>query len=91
MLADNKEGGNKKGKELEKEGLDRILDLLQKAKDDKNSDKPPIYEPGPYPYRLLSCLPYLVPIADSFDLGKYCVKPSTFLDIGFWAGCFLPS
>merc|ERR1719378_858696 len=36
-----------------------------------NSDKPPIYEPGPYPYRLLSCLPYLVPIADSFDLGKY--------------------
>ena len=36
MLADNKEGGNKKGKELEKEGLDRILDLLQKAEDDKN-------------------------------------------------------
>ena len=25
MLADNKEGGNKKGKELEKEGLDRVL------------------------------------------------------------------
>lgn len=71
MLADNKEGGNKKGKEPEKEGLDRIIDLLQKAEDDKNSDKPPIYEPGPYPYRLLSCLPYLVPIADSFDLGKY--------------------
>ena len=36
MLADNKEGGNKKGKEPEKEGLDRIIDLLQKAEDDKN-------------------------------------------------------
>ena len=70
-MADEKQPKGRKEKEPEKEGLDRILDLLEKAKDDKNSDKPPIYEPGPYPYKLLACLPYLVPIADSFDLGKY--------------------
>ena len=36
LLAENKEGGNKKGKEPEKEGLDRIMDFLEKSKDDKN-------------------------------------------------------
>jgi len=68
--AENKK--DPKSKEPPKEGLDRLFDLLEKAdKDPKKSGKPPIYEPGPFPYRALAALPYLVPIADAFDLGKY--------------------
>lgn len=51
-------------------------ELMQEALKDDSSDPkkkkgPPIYEPGPYPIHLLSALAYVVPIADSFDLGKY--------------------
>jgi hypothetical protein len=64
---------NKKpsGKEPEKFGLEGLLANLEKADKDPKSKKPPIYEPGPYPYRLLAALAYVVPIADAFDLGKY--------------------
>lgn len=69
LASDNK---GPKSKEPQKEGLERLLDLLDKAdKDPKKSGKPPIYEPGGYQYRALAALPYLVPIADAFDLGKY--------------------
>lgn len=70
LLIDDKKPGN--DKEPQKEGLPWLLNELDKAdKDNKNNGKPPLYEPGPYPYRLLAALPYLVPIADAFDLGKY--------------------
>ena len=68
LLSDKYKGS----KEPPKEGLSRIVDFLEKAdKEPEKSNKPPIYEPGPYPYKLLSALPYFVPIADAFDLGKY--------------------
>ena len=40
-------------------------------KEPKKKKGPPIYEPGPYPIKMLAALVYVVPIADSFDLGKY--------------------
>ena len=62
----------KNPKEPEKEGWERFMAALEDAK--KNPDKPkipPIYKPGPYPYRLLAALAYVVPIVDASDLGKY--------------------
>jgi hypothetical protein len=41
------------------------------SNEDKKNKRPPIYQPGPYQYQLLSAAAYLVPIADAFDLGKY--------------------
>jgi Chloroplast import apparatus Tic20-like len=71
LMSDNKKDPKAPPKEM-KEGLGWFLEELEKAdKDPKKSGKPPLYEPGPYPYRLLAALPYLVPIADAFDLGKY--------------------
>ena len=63
LASDNK---GPKSKEPQKEGLERLLDLLDKAdKDPKKSGKPPIYEPGGYQYRALAALPS----ADAADPG----------------------
>ena len=70
-MPSDKNDDKKKEKEPEKYGVARFLDALEKAEKDPKSKKPPIYEPGPYPYRILCALTYLVPIADAFDLGKY--------------------
>lgn len=67
---------------VEKSTWDEFQDILwnkdsDDSKDSKDSKEPkkkkgpPIYEPGPYPIKALAATAYLVPIADSFDLGKY--------------------
>eukprot|EP01041_Mallomonas_annulata_P014027 gene14027-29863_t len=62
----------KDSKEPEKVGWDRLKDALDKVENDpKKKNTPPIYEPGPYPYRVLAALAYVIPIIDSSDLGKY--------------------
>jgi len=58
--------------EPEKEGWERLKQALDNAENDPKKRKgPPIYEPGPYPYRALAALAYVVPIVDAMDLGKY--------------------
>jgi Chloroplast import apparatus Tic20-like len=62
----------KKPKEPEKEGWERIQALISEAdKDPKKKKGPPIYEPGTYVTHLLASLAYIIPIVDSQDLGKY--------------------
>jgi hypothetical protein len=62
----------KKPKEPEKEGFERLKQMLDDADNDPKKKKgPPIYEPGGYPQHVLAALPYLIPIADAADLGKY--------------------
>jgi len=60
-------------KEPEKEGLERLQDLLAKeaAKDPKKRSGPPIYTPGNYGQHVLAALAYAIPIVDASDLGKY--------------------
>ena len=70
---------DKKQKEPEKEGLERLQDLLSKA-DAKGKKGPPIYEPGSYPTHLIAALAYVIPIVDSADLGKYMFE--AYPDIG---------
>ena len=69
-------GFSDKQKEPEKEGLARLLDLLDKeaAKENDPTKKrsgPPIYEPGNYGIHVLAALAYAIPIVDASDLGKY--------------------
>lgn len=68
-----KEEDPKKAKEPEKEGLARLLDLLEKedAKDPKKKSGPPIYTPGNYGVHAAAALAYVIPIVDASDLGKY--------------------
>lgn len=62
----------KKPKEPEKEGWERIQDLVSQAENDPKKKKgPPIYEPGTYVTHILASLAYVIPIVDSQDLGKY--------------------
>lgn len=62
----------KKPKEPEKEGWERIQALVSEAENDPKKKKgPPIYEPGTYVTHLLASLAYVIPIVDSQDLGKY--------------------
>ena len=70
---------DKKQKEPEKEGLERLQDLLSKA-DAKGKKGPPIYEPGSYPSHLIAALAYVIPVVDSADLGKYMFE--AYPDIG---------
>lgn len=61
-----------KPKPSEKEGWARLKEALENAdKDPKKKKSPPIYEPGPYPYRALAALAYVIPIVDAGDMGKY--------------------
>lgn len=64
---------NKKPAVVEKSMWEQVQEVLSEdaAKDPKKRKGPPIYEPGPYPIHLLAASAYIVPIADSFDLGKY--------------------
>ena len=55
----------------EKTPIELIQEAFENDKDPKKKKGPPIYEPGSYPIHLLSALAYVVPIVDSFDLGKY--------------------
>ena len=73
MSDENKDKDNKKKPVVEKTVWEEMMEALKDdAGDDPKKKKgPPIYEPGPYPIHLLSALAYVVPIADSFDLGKY--------------------
>ncbi len=71
---------DKKEKEPEKEGLDRLKDLLDKAEKDPKKGGPPIYEPGSYPTHLIAALAYVIPIVDSADLGKYMFE--AYPDVG---------
>lgn len=55
-----------------KTGMERITSFLEEdAKKDPSKKVPPIYEPGPYYFRILAALAYLIPIIDASDLGKY--------------------
>jgi hypothetical protein len=63
---------DKKPKEPEKEGWERLQGLMAEADNDPKKKKgPPIYEPGTYVTHLLAALAYVVPIVDAQDLGKY--------------------
>lgn len=57
-------------KPAEKSGLDRLFEVMEETKNITNN-KPPIYEPGPYPTHLLSAAAYVIPIVDASDVGKY--------------------
>lgn len=61
----------KKTPPAEKTPIELIQEAFENDKDPKKKKGPPIYEPGSYPIHLLSALAYVVPIVDSFDLGKY--------------------
>jgi len=72
-LASDSNSNNKNNKEPEKEGLERLMDILNKeeAKDPKKKSGPPIYTPGNYGQHVLAALAYAIPIVDASDLGKY--------------------
>lgn len=53
-------------------GISWLMEKLEKASKDPNSNKkPPIYEPGPLPQRLIAAAAYIVPLVDAVDMGKY--------------------
>ena len=60
-----------KGPKVEKTPWEQVQEAIERDKDPKTRKGPPIYEPGSYPVHLLSSLAYVVPIVDSYDLGKY--------------------
>lgn len=71
-LANTFQMAEKKPKEPEKEGWERIQALISDAeKDPKKKKGPPIYEPGTYVTHALAALAYVIPIVDAQDLGKY--------------------
>jgi Chloroplast import apparatus Tic20-like len=72
ILSGTMKMAEKKPKEPEKEGWERIQALVADAENDPKKRKgPPIYEPGTYLTHVLAALAYIVPIVDSQDLGKY--------------------
>jgi Chloroplast import apparatus Tic20-like len=66
-------------KPVEKTGISRLFEIIEES-DKEPDDTPPIYEPGPYPFRLLAALAYLVPIVDASDVGKYMFE--AYPDVG---------
>jgi hypothetical protein len=65
------EMSGKKNKEPEKEGIERLMQMLEDADKDPKKKGPPIYEPGSFITHILASLAYVIPIVDSLDLGKY--------------------
>ena len=64
----------KKDSKPKKDGLGWNQNATAEAKKKlktKKDPRPPLYNPGPYQFRVLQALAYLVPIADAMDLGKY--------------------
>lgn len=78
------EMAEKKPKEPEKEGWERIQALVSDAeKDPKKKKGPPIYEPGTYVTHILASLAYIIPIVDSQDLGKYMFEAYPAIAAGY--------
>jgi hypothetical protein len=76
-------------KKEEKSPWEMIQDAIKAEKEDpKNKKGPPIYEPGSYPIHILAALAYIVPLVDSFDLGKYMFEayPDTLAAFNFAFG-----
>lgn len=72
LVIESLDMSDKKPKEPEKLGWERLKASLEEAdKDPKKKKGPPIYEPGPYQYQAIAALAYLIPIVDASDLGKY--------------------
>jgi hypothetical protein len=72
LVTESLKMSDKKPKEPEKEGWERIQALIaENDSDPKKKKGPPIYEPGTYVTHLIASLAYVIPIVDSQDLGKY--------------------
>eukprot|EP01031_Cornospumella_fuschlensis_P028754 gene28754-34715_t len=54
-------------------GVAWLMERLDKANKDPNNNnrKPPFYEPGPFPQKLIAAAAYIVPLVDAADMGKY--------------------